>query len=78
MSKLKEMISNENQRVSSKRVVAIMCVLLLCLAFIAESLGWITTKDDSALVDALVYISMTCLFGTAIEKFSFRKNSNQL
>ena len=78
MSKFKQVITNEQDRVSSKRVVAIMCVFLLCLAFVAESLGWVTTKNDSALIDALVYISMTCLFGTAIEKFNFRKNNNAL
>lgn len=75
---LKQMFTNEQERVSSKRVVAIICVLLLCLAFIAECLGFIPSKDDSALTDALVYISITCLFGTAIEKFSFRKNSTPL
>lgn len=75
---LKQVFTNEQERVSSKRVVAIVCVILLCLAFIGESLGFVPTKEDSALIDALVYISITCLFGTAIEKFSFRKNSNSI
>ena len=78
MSNLKEMVSSENERVSSKRVIAIICVVLLCLAFIFECLGFIPPKDDSALTDALVYISVVCLFGTALEKFSFRKNSSPL
>ena len=78
MSNLKEMISSESERVSSKRVIAIACVILLCLAFIFECLGFIAPKDDSALTDALVYIAVVCLFGTALEKFSFRKNSSPL
>ena len=75
---MKEMVSSENERVSSKRVIAIICVVLLCLAFIFECLGFTAPKDDSALTDALVYISVVCLFGTALEKFSFRKNSSTL
>lgn len=78
MSNLKEIVSTENERISSKRVIAILCVVLLCLAFIFECFGFISPKEDSALTDALVYISVVCVFGTAIEKFSFRKNSTPL
>lgn len=78
MSNIKEMVSSDNERVSSKRVIATICVILLCLAFVFECLGFIAAKDDSALTDALVYISVVCLFGTTLEKFSFRKNSSPL
>lgn len=78
MNNFKEMVSSENERVSSKRVIAIACVILICLAFIFECLGFIAPKDDSALTDALVYIAVVCLFGSTLEKFNFRKNSNPL
>jgi hypothetical protein len=78
MSNLKQMVSNENERVSSKRVIATICVILLCLAFIFECLGFVAPKDDSALTDALVYIAVVCLFGSTLEKFNFRKNSSPL
>ncbi|NBX72917.1 hypothetical protein EBZ38_16110 [bacterium] len=74
---IKELLSDENGILSSKRVVAILCVFLLCVIFVLESLGLIQTLQDTALIDALVYISMVCLFGTSVEKFSFTKVKNK-
>jgi hypothetical protein len=71
---LKELISSDSGTISSKRVVAILCVLLLCLVFVLEAFKFIQPLEDAALIDALVYISMVCLFGTSVEKISFGRN----
>jgi hypothetical protein len=71
---IRELLSDENGIISSKRVVALLCVFLLCLIFMLESFRLLEPIQDTALIDALVYISMVCLFGTSVEKFSFRKN----
>lgn len=73
---IRELLSDENGIISSKRVVALICVFLLCLIFLLESFKILEPIEDTALVDALVYIAMVCLFGTSVEKFSFRKNQS--
>lgn len=77
MKIFKQMVSNERERVSSKRVIAICCVILLCVAFILQCFQVIEKQEDSALIDALVYIAVVCLFGSSLDKFSFRKNTGQ-
>jgi hypothetical protein len=74
---LRQLISDDKGIVSSKRVVAILCVLILCLFFILQGCGVIEREFDVHLLDALVYIAMVCLFGTSVEKISFgKKNEN--
>lgn len=74
---IRELLSDENGILSSKRVVAILCVFLLCVIFVLESFSLIQPLQDTALIDALVYIAMVCLFGTSVEKFSFTKLKNK-
>lgn len=70
---IKELLSDENGILSSKRVVALVCVFLLCLIFVLESFSLLEPVEDTSLIDALVYIAMVCLFGTSVEKFTSKK-----
>jgi hypothetical protein len=72
---LKELLSDENGILSSKRVVAVICVCILCLVFLLESFGIIKPLEDTVIVDSILYIAMVGLFGTSIDKFASRKNT---
>ena len=73
---LKELLSDENGILSSKRVVAVICVCVLCLVFLLQSFRIIEPLEDTIIVDSILYIAMVGLFGTSIDKFALRKNTN--
>ena len=68
MSALKSMLSDNNEQISSKRVITFLCFLLCAAAFISNT--WFGFKVDEPLYNSLMYIVIAGLGFTASEKFA--------
>jgi hypothetical protein len=68
MSWLKSMLSDNNDTISSKRVITFLTFLLCAAAFISET--WFETKIDLPVFNSLMYIVIAGLGFTASEKFA--------
>lgn len=68
MNWLREMLSDNTDIISSKRVITLMAFLLCGMAFITDLFWGLTV--DSRLYDAMMYIVVAGLGFTASEKFS--------
>lgn len=67
MSWLKEMLSDNSNIISSKRVVTLLAFIMCAGAFVASVVGY---KVDTHLFDSMMYIVIAGLGFTASEKFS--------
>lgn len=68
MNWLREMLSDNTDVISSKRVITLLAFLLCGMAFITDLFWGLTV--DSRLYDAMMYIVVAGLGFTASEKFS--------
>ena len=62
------MLSDNNEIISSKRVITFLTFLLCAAAFISET--WFATKIDLPVFNSLMYIVIAGLGFTASEKFA--------
>lgn len=71
----KEVLSDPNGGVSSKRVISVVFAILIGAAFVAN-LGWGLTVADNIL-DAVMMVVIAGLGFTGVEKFAPRKTQEQ-
>lgn len=74
MNFFKSMISDERGAISSKRIIAIICVL--CLCFLMFYPVWCSEckSPSEVVVDAIKYIAMTSVGSSTIDKFTHKKD----
>jgi hypothetical protein len=75
MKFFKSMISDERGAVSSKRIIAIICVLCLCFLMFYPVWCADCKSPSEVIVDAIKYIAMTSIGTTTADKFSFKKET---
>jgi len=73
---LKQMINDENNSVSSKRVVGIMCAIFLCITLYSNSFSDEKTAPSTPLVETVGALAFGCLGLSSIDKFTKRKLDN--
>ena len=68
--KLHEILHDETDSPSTKRVIAFIGVLTLCTALVLNTIYPKAVAPSPVIVDAIKFIIMTCIAGTSIDKFS--------
>lgn len=74
LSKIAEIISDENNRLSSKRIVGVMCSIFLCMSLYKSSCCEAQTQPSSALVETIGAVTIGCLGLSSLDKFTKRKH----
>jgi uncharacterized membrane protein YeiH len=69
----KELVSDESNRVSSKRVAGLVCVVALVVALIANTFSHESIKPSDMLVDAVSLFAFGALGLTSVDKFTKNK-----
>jgi hypothetical protein len=76
LNALKQMISDENGNVSSKRVVGIMCSIFLCVTLYENSFSEEHIAPSVPLVETVGALAFGCLGLSSVDKWSKRKLDN--
>jgi len=74
LSGIKEMLSDEKGRVSSKRFVGIICGLTLCITLYENSFLQDNITPSNALVESVAALAFGCLGLASIDKYTFRNS----
>ena len=70
---LRSMISDERGAVSSKRIIAIVCVFCLCTILFYPLFCDSCKTPSEFIIDAIKYITMVSLGSTSIDKFTSKE-----
>jgi hypothetical protein len=73
LSSLKELLSDENGRLSSKRVVGVLCAIFLCITLYENSFSDEHIAPSVPLVETVGALAFGCLGLSSIDKFTKRK-----
>lgn len=68
------LLSDERNSISSKRVIALLSALFLCVTLLANSFSNQTIAPSDKLVDAVMVICIAAMGTTTIDKFSTKKD----
>lgn len=71
----RSLISDETGSVSSKRFIAIFCVVIVAVLIFLEIFLPEAKKPSSVLIDAINYIGMAAIGASSADKFSNREKS---
>ena len=77
LSPLKEIVSDENHRLSSKRVVGIMCSVFLCVTLYQNSFSEEHIAPSVPLVQVVGALAFGCLGLSSIDKFTLRNKKSE-
>jgi hypothetical protein len=71
---IKEVLSDENNRLSSKRVVGVLCATTLCVTLYENSFSEEHIAPSTILVESVAALAGACLGLASIDKFTKRKH----
>jgi len=69
LSAIREILSDETQRLSSKRVVGIMCAITLCITLYVNSFSEEHVAPSAILVETVGAVTFGCLGLSSVDKF---------
>ena len=72
-STLREILSDETNRLSSKRIVGVICGIFLCITLYKYGVIDGDKKVSDALVETVGAVTFGCLGLSSIDKFTLRK-----
>ena len=72
-NKLSEIISDENNRLSSKRLVGLMASIFLCVTLYQNSFSEEHIAPSTPLVESVAALSFGCLGLASLDKYTKRK-----
>jgi hypothetical protein len=73
---MKEFFTEDNGRLSMKRLCGILCVIALCVTMYHNSFSELDKAPSPILVESVALLAFGCLGLTTAEKI-FKKNSNE-
>jgi len=73
---LRSLLSDERGRISHKRIIAILCFLVLSFVLIYKLFCIDCQATDSTLVDGLIIICCVSMGATSLDKFSKKESSD--
>jgi hypothetical protein len=73
---IKELLSDENGRLSSKRFVGIMCGLFLCVTLLANTFFNKQIVLSTPLIESVAALAFGCLGLSSVDKFTLRNKKN--
>jgi hypothetical protein len=76
-SKLSEIVSDENNRLSSKRIVGLMASTFLCITLYQNSFSEENIAPSTPLVESVAALSFGCLGLASLDKYTKRKLSKE-
>jgi hypothetical protein len=76
-SKISEIISDENNRWSSKRLVGLMASTFLCITLYQNSFSEEHIAPSTPLVESVAALSFGCLGLASLDKYTKRKLINK-
>jgi hypothetical protein len=69
LSAIREMLSDESNRISSKRIVGIMCAITLCITLYQNSFSEEHIAPSAILVQTVGAVTFGCLGLSSVDKF---------
>lgn len=69
LAAIREILSDESQRLSSKRVVGIVCGITLCITLYKNSFSEEHIAPSSILVETVGAVTFGCLGLSSVDKF---------
>ena len=76
-STLREILSDENNRLSSKRVVGIICAIFLCVTLYENSFSEEHIAPSVPLVQVVGALAFGCLGLSSIDKYTLRSKKEK-
>ena len=61
---------------SSKRIVGVMCAIMLCITMYHNSFSTVDVAPSESLVNAVALLAFGCLGLSSVDKFTNRKSSD--
>ena len=72
----RELFTDDKGRISSKRLMGIVCTLTLCVTLYHNSFSDQSVVPSPALVESVALLAFGCLGLTSVDKFISAKNGN--
>jgi hypothetical protein len=73
---MKQFFTEDNGRLSMKRLCGLLCVIALCVTMYHNSFSELSKAPSPILVESVALLAFGCLGLTTAEKI-FKKNSNE-
>ena len=75
MKWIANLLSDERGSISTKRVIALLSALFLCITLLANSFSHLEIAPSDKLVDAVKAICIAAMGTSTIDKFSIKKDA---
>jgi hypothetical protein len=75
MKWIANLLSDERGSISTKRVIALLSALFLCITLLANSFSHMEIAPSDKLVDAVMAICIAAMSTSTIDKFSIKKDA---
>lgn len=69
----KELVSDESERISSKRVAGLLCIFALVISLLANTFSHESIKPSDVLVESVALFAFGALGLTSIDKYTKNK-----
>ena len=76
ISWISTVFKDEKGSPSSKRVVGVMCAIMLCITMYHNSFSTVDVAPSESLVNAVALLAFGCLGLSSVDKFTNRKSSD--
>ena len=75
MKWIANLLSDERGSISTKRVIALLSALFLCITLLANSFSHVEVAPSDKLVDCVMVICIAAMGTSTIDKFSIKKDA---
>ena len=75
MKWIANLLSDERGSISTKRVIALLSALFLCITLLANSFSHVEVAPSDKLVDCVMTICIAAMGTSTIDKFSIKKDA---
>lgn len=76
ISWISTVFKDEKGSPSSKRIVGVMCAIMLCITMYHNSFSTVDVAPSESLVNAVALLAFGCLGLSSVDKFTNRKSSD--
>jgi uncharacterized membrane protein len=73
----KELVSDESERISSKRVAGLLCIFALVISLLANTFSHELIKPSDVLVESVALFAFGALGLTSIDKYTKNKKQDE-
>jgi hypothetical protein len=73
----KELVSDESERISSKRVAGLLCIFALVISLLANTFSHESIKPSDVLVESVALFAFGALGLTSVDKYTKNKKQDE-